>query len=202
MTEQPVPDDPLDEQERSNPPPGWEVPEIVGMAGLASVAVLVVGGLATGIARAVTEAASNYPPGQGSQEVWNAMTLGTEWAGPLVAVIVLGAFGLCWWQIQAWAEVFDGPADDDDLAEAHGHVHRAHLIARWAMVALALTAAGSIAGFVAQVGQNAGQPFWTVDIYTGANLLAVFVLLGVATLVNRQLQHQPGVSTVAVKGPE
>jgi hypothetical protein len=40
------------------------------------------------------------------------------------------------------------------------------------MVVLVLTAAGSVAGFVAEVGLNAGQPFWTIDIYAGASLLA------------------------------
>jgi hypothetical protein len=112
---------------------------------------------------------------------------------------VLGVLGLCWWQVDAWLEVTETPGnDDDDESEARGHMRRAHLIARWAMVALAVTAAGSIAGFVAEVGTNAGQGFWTIDIYGGGSLLAVLVLLSAAVAVNRRIQH-PDISPTAVQ---
>jgi len=190
VTEPSEPDESLDEAEQSEASLAWEVPEIVGVAGLSTVALLAVGGLATGIARAVTETGSSFPPGLFSQEVWNAITFGSQWAGPVVAIIVLAVFVLCWWQMQAWAEATDGPADDDDLADARGHIGRANLMARWAMAALVLTAAGSIAGFIAEVGLNTGQPYWTIDLYTGASLLAVLVLLGTAVVVNQRLRHQ------------
>src|SRR5580698_7112862 len=142
MTDQSPPEDSLDDDYSSQPPLAWEVPEIFGAAVLASVSVLAVGGLATGIARAITEAASNFPPGLGSQQVWNAIQFGAEWAGPLLATVVLGVLGLCWWQVSAWMEVTETPGhDENDESEARGHMHRAHLIARWAMVALAVTAA-------------------------------------------------------------
>ncbi len=199
MTDQSVPEDPLDDGYPSEPPLAWEVPEIFGAAVLACVSVLAVGGLATGIARAITESASNFPPGLGSQEVWNAIQFGSQWAGPLLAIVVLGVLGLCWWQVDAWLEVTETPGhDDDDESEARGHMHRAHLIARWAMVTLAVTAAGSIAGFVAEVGTNAGQRIWTIDIYGGGSLLAVLVLLGAAVPVNRKIQH-PGASSTVVQ---
>jgi hypothetical protein len=114
---------------------------------------------------------------------------------------VLGVLGLCWWQVDAWLEVTETPGtDSDDELEARGHLHRAHLIARWATLTLVVTAAGSIAGFAAEVGTNAGQRFWTIDIYGGASLLAVLVLLGAAIPINRKIQH-PDVSTSIVQGP-
>lgn len=193
MTDQSVPEDSLDDDFPSKSPLAWEVPEIFGAGVLASVSVLAVGGLATGIARAVTESATNFPPGLGSQEVWNAIEFGSEWAGPLLAIVVLGVLGLCWWQVDAWLEVTESPGnDDDDESEARGHMHRARLIARWAIVALAVTAAGAIAGFVAEVGANSGQSLWTIDIYGGGSMLAVLVLLGAAVLVNRKMQHPDG----------
>jgi hypothetical protein len=202
MTDQSVPEDSLDDGYPSKPPLAWEVPEIFGAAVLSSVSALAVGCLATGIARAITEAASNFPPGLGSQEVWNAIQFGSEWAGPLLAIVVLGVLGLCWWQVDAWLEVAETRSDDDDdESEARGHMHRAHLIARWAMVALVVTAAGSIAGFVAEVGTNAGRSFWTLDLYGGGSLLAVLVLLSAAVPVNRKIQHSDVSSTVAVQRP-
>lgn len=201
MTDQSVPQDSLDDDYSSKTPLTWEVPEIFGAAVLASVSVLGVGGLATGIARAITEAASNFPPGLGSQEVWNAIAFGSEWAGPLLAIVVLGVLGLCWWQVDAWLEVTETlGSDDDESEEARGHMHRAHLIARWAMTTLAVTAAGSIAGFVAEVGTNTGQSLWTIDIYGGGSLLAVLVLLSAAVPVYRKTQHAD-VSSALVQRP-
>jgi hypothetical protein len=66
MTDQSVPGDSLDYGYPSKPPLAWEVPEIFGAAVLASVSVLAVSGLATGIARAITEAASNFNRRAGS----------------------------------------------------------------------------------------------------------------------------------------
>jgi hypothetical protein len=188
MTEPSVPNALLDNDEQSLSPVAWEVPETIVAAVLATVTVLVVGGLATGIARVASVSASSFPPGLNSQEIWNAIQFGSLWAGPVVTVIALGALGLCWWQTQAWAEAAEARDPVGDVSEAEGHILRARLLARWAIVTLVVTAAGSVAYFVAEVGLNSGGQVWPLDINAGASLLAVLVLLGGGVLVGRQLR--------------
>ncbi|GEM_PF-2484913 len=199
MARPPVHDEPLDEEDETVPSLPWQIPEIVSVVALASVGVLALGGLVTGIARVVTETASIFPPGLGSQEIWNAIQLGSLWATPFIAVIILGALGLCWWQVQVWAQVVDVPEDEGDLSDALGRVRRASLIARWAMVVLALTAAGAMAGFVADVGLNASGPSWPIDVDEGASLFAVLLLLSAAVLVGRQVLVRNGLSILGVE---
>jgi len=166
----------------------WEVPEIVAVAVLVTVAVLAVGGLATGIARSVTF----QSPYTGFFSIWNAVQFGAQWAGPLIALAVLGVLGVCWWQLQAWAEVIEMPDNsDDDLPEALGHMHRARLMISWAVGALGVTAAGSVAGFAAQVGQQGRIGLaWPPDLISGAGMLAVLVVVSTGVLVGRQLNHR------------
>jgi hypothetical protein len=168
----------------------WEVPEIIGVAVVAVVGLLAAGGLGTGIARSVEFAPPNgYSFPGASLETWNAVQFGAQWASPLIAALLLGVLGLCWWQLQAWSEVIESPDSDDDVAEATGHMRRARRMARWTAAALLLTGAGSIAGFAAAVGANVGEPggVWSIEIYAGAYLLAVLVLLAAAVVVRRHL---------------
>ena len=67
------------------------------------------------------------------------------------------------------------------------------------LIALGLTAAGSLAGFVAEVGTNAGQSDAVVvtDIYAGASMLAVFLLLAAGYWVDRQLSVRPASAPVS-----
>lgn len=188
MTDHSLPDAPPPVGDDPGPPPSWEVPEIIGVAVVTIVGILAAGGLGTGIARSIEFAQPNGFPGS-SLETWNAVQFGSEWASPLIAALLLGVLGLCWWQLQAWSEIIESPDADDDVAEAAGHMRRARRMVRWTGAALVLTAAGSIAGCAAAIGAVVGEPGaeWSVEIYADADLLAVLVLLAAAVFVGRHL---------------
>jgi hypothetical protein len=170
----------------SGPRLDWEVPEIVAGAALLSVAILPIGGLATGIARDIATNGQLVPSGLVNQQVWSAVSLGAQWASHFVALILLGVLGLCWWQWQGWSEVIEDPERVDETTEARGHLRRARRTALWTRVVLVVTAIGSIAGFVAQLGVlSASQA--TLDIFPGVETLAVFVLLAGALWIDSKL---------------
>jgi hypothetical protein len=163
------------------------------MAILVSVALLATGGSVTGIARALSTAGVTFPGGD-SQLAWIAVSSGAGWATPVVAVLLLAVVGLCWWQLQAWTEVIEEPAPDDDLSDALRHIGRAHLIARLALVGVALTAVGAVALLAAQVATSVGLPDgdWTVTISAVASFLAAGALLAGALWAGRRLGPLPG----------
>jgi hypothetical protein len=164
----------------------WEVPEIVAGTILVSVAILPIGGLATGIARDVATYGQVFPSGLFNQQVWSAVSLGAEWASPFVALILLGVVALCWWQWQGWSEVIEDPERVDEASEALGHLRRAQRTAMWARVVLIVTALGAIAAFVAQVGVTSGFQA-SLDIFDGVETLAVFVLLAGTLWIDSKL---------------
>jgi len=176
---------PASSQEGRADPFAWEVPELIALAVLVGVAVLAVGGLATGIVRSFSPTSSFA----GSQDVWNAIEFGAQWANAILAAIVLGVLGVCWWQLEAWEEVREEPDSENDLSEALGHIQRTRRIISCTGVALGATAAGSVAGFVAQIGTYGSNPLWTLDILGAAEMLAVIVISGTGILVGRQLQR-------------
>jgi hypothetical protein len=132
-------------------------------------------------------------PGAGNQLSWIAVSSGAGWASPVVAVLLLAVLGLCWWQLQAWSELVEEPDPDDDLSDALRHIGRAHLIARWALVGVALTAGGAVALLVAQLATSAGLPDgdWTVTIAAVASFLAALALLAGALWAARHLGRLP-----------
>ena len=155
---------------------------------LGGVGILAVGGLAVGMARIAVVSA---PLGEG-QYIWSAIDIGAEWANFLVAVIVLGVLGLCWWQLHAWAEVVDDPEEASQLPDALGHIRRARRLTRWAEVALGLTLLGSVAGFAATVGTGGTTELWVFDLVAGAQMLAVIVIFVAGIVVGRQLERGDG----------
>ena len=184
MTDSPALEDVPTEEAGPGPRLAWEVPEIAGAAILVSIALLIVGGLATGIARAVST--SGAWPGPGNQQAWAAIQFGAQWASPVVAVFLLGVLGLCWWQKQGWREVVEGSDGDEELSEAGAHLRRAQRMVVWTRVVLALTALGSIAFFAAELGVNEGSD-GTFDIYPGASTVAVVALFAGAVWIDRKL---------------
>ena len=129
--------------------PPWEAPEIVAVAILVAFFVVVIGALATGIDIGTT---TSLPFSDPLMNTWNAVQFGTTWAEPLIAIILLGVVGLCWWQVDAWT---DGTgADDEDAPTAFGHIRRARRISLWAVSSLIITTVGAIAGMVALVGYD------------------------------------------------
>jgi hypothetical protein len=180
----------LDELSPGESAPGsrldWEVPEIVAATILVSMAILPIGGLATGIAREISTSGQVFPSGLDNQQVWSAVSFGAEWASPFVALILLGVVGLCWWQWQGWSEVIEDPERVDETSEALGHLQRAQRTAMWTRVVLVVTAIGSIAGFVADLDVNGGSQA-TLDIFPGVETLAVLVLLAGALWIDSRL---------------
>jgi hypothetical protein len=174
------------EESDPNPRLEWEVPEIVGATILVSIAILAIGGLVTGIARDIATTGGALPIGSGNQQVWYAVQIGAEWASPVVALILMGVVGLCWWQWQGWSEVIEDPDRIEELSEALGHLRRAQRTAMWTRVVLVVTALGSIAVFVAQLGVYSGSDA-TLDILPGVETLAVFVLLAGALWIDSKL---------------
>jgi len=169
----------------------WEVPEILATAVLAVVGFLVVGGLATGIARSFTYQGPSF----GFSSVWNAVQFGAQWASPFVAISVLAVTGVCWWQLQAWAEVIEEPdGNGDDWSEARGHMRRARLMLMCSVVALLVTALGSVAAFAGAVGQGQAGTEWPLVLDDGAVTLAVLVVVGVGVVVGRHLDRRYGLS--------
>lgn len=191
MLEEPslaVPEGDVDADE---PRVDWEVPEVAAAAVVVAVGLLVLGGLATGIA-AAAGAPGLLGPGSGAAVAGTSIQDGAEWAGPLLAMVLLGVVGLCWWQVDRWS----GAPDDVDAAEVAGHVLRSQRIARWATGALVLTLAGSIAHFAGYLLANTtvgnhSSFVWSHDIYEAASVLAVAVVASGGIWAAMRLQATP-----------
>ena len=143
---------------------------------LVAVGLLVLGGLATGVAAAVG-APGSFGPGAGLTIAGSSIETGAEWADPLLAIVLLGVLGLCWWQVDGWSEA----TDDIDLSEVTGHIRRGRRIAWWVQGALIVTLAGSTALFAGLLLINSSQGnqsalVWSRDIYGAASVLAVAVI--------------------------
>jgi hypothetical protein len=182
-------------EETPGPKLPWEIPEVAGTSILGAIGCLVVGGLATGIARGI----EIEQPFTGVQGTWNVIAFSTQWASPVVALFVLCVFGLCWWQLQAWSEVAEESDEDDEGYEAQRHMRRAHQLACGARIALFLTAAGSLAGFVAELGVDLGAVGWTIEIDAGAATLATLVLSLAGEFAGRRLRqlYSPGLGAIS-----
>jgi hypothetical protein len=170
----------------------WEVPELVGVGVLLVVALFALGGLATGVAASLkSQLPDNISP------VWTDLAFGAQWAEPLIALLVLGVLGVCWWQLQAWAEVIEAPDEEDenDRIQALGHMVRARIGVITSLGALGVTALGSVAGFVGSVGQGPVSQLWPEDVFRGTEMLAVLVVLAIGMLIERGLRGRYGVLT-------
>ena len=151
----------------------WEVPEMAAVVVLVAVGLLVLGGLATGIA-AAAGAPEAVGPGAGTVAAGSSIQLGAVWAEPLLAIVLLGVLGVCWWQVDAWSAA----PNDSDPPEVAGHIRRGRQIALWVNAALILTLAGSVALFAGLLLTNSHPGnlpslVWSRDIYEAASVLAV-----------------------------
>jgi hypothetical protein len=190
MTDQPIPVGAVPDEEDDAPHRlPWELPEIVAVAVLVAFVLLVVGGLVTAI---VTGTAPNGSPLPGNQPIGLSLQYGTEWAEPLLAVVLLAVLGLCWWQFQMWADVTETTSDDQQAFDVQGHIHRARQITIWTQAALGLMALGSVVLFAGSVLITTGlsQVAWSHDFYEGASALAVIVLAGVGLFVGKSLSQR------------
>lgn len=164
----------------------WELPELVALVVPVVVAVLAVAGLVTGIMES-----TGYAGPSVRQQVGSAIEQGAAWSGPIIAVLLLGALGACWWQREAWTEVADNPDDAEMVAKALGHVDRSRVISRWIVGGLALVAIAAIAAFVGALLLNAptagpgSQYLWGRDVYAAGVLLATLLVTSIGLVVAR-----------------
>jgi hypothetical protein len=161
----------------------WELPEIFAGCLLLSVAALVAGGLASGIAGAVS--ASNVLPGEGTAQI---LTQATSWGEMFAAFMVLVALLGIWWQVETWSDANDLVDDATEESPEHGggtdeavrHLHRGCGMAGWAGILTGVTAAGEIVYFVSyqiEQGSAGGDPLiWQVRLSTVGELVETLVL--------------------------
>lgn len=177
-----------DDDDAPAPRVEWEVPEVAAAAVVLAVGLLVLGGLVAGIA-AAAGAPTTFGPGSGAVETGSSIQVGAAWAEPLLAIVLLGVLGVCWWWIDAWSEAPSDTGGD----EAARHIGRARAISGWVNGALALTLAGSVAllaGLLLTNSQAGNQSslVWSRDISQAASVLAVAVIVSGGTWAGMRLR--------------
>jgi len=151
---------------------------------LAAVAVLALGGLATGLAMS---AAAHV--GYSRLLTGRSVEFGAAWASTvLAAVLLLGVLGLCWWHLGTWAR---RQGHDSHSVVAKLHVARIRGIVTWVEAAFVLTAVASIAQLVGAVmGSTGSVAIWAPDFNVGANMAAVLMIAVTGVVFGRRLHHQ------------
>lgn len=166
--------------------PAWEAPEIAAAAILVAFVSVVIGSLATAIDVSLSTQEAIIEP---TTNIWNAIQFGTTWAEPLLAIILLGVVGLCWWQVEAWSEEIGAEAEGGP--QALGHIRRARRISCWALGGLIITTVGAVAGIIALIGFNVsahpGQVSWSRVFGAGAGVIADVVVAVAGVLMLKQL---------------
>lgn len=154
---------------------------------LIGVALLAIGGLAAGIARS-TAAPTAVPPGFDRQFLGSSIQLGSGWASFVLAVLLLGVMGVCWWNLREWELEADETESPEDTAESDGHLRRGCGIVTATELALVVIGAGAIAAFVGTLLEiQSGVAVWSVDFVAGAGTLAVLVVATTGVLLGRRL---------------
>jgi hypothetical protein len=191
MTTVPIADEPEATAQDVGPPgPAWELPEIGVVVILIGVGLLAIGGLATGIARSFG-APGAYPPGFDRQFVGASIQFGTTWASFVLAAVLLGLMGVCWWNLNEWEPEADDAQSPEDRAESEGHLRRGCGIIVAIQIALVLTSAASIAALVGAILEYQ-RPIvaWSIDFSVGAGTLAVLIVATTGVLRGRRLVSQ------------
>jgi hypothetical protein len=184
-----IPDaDSPDDIDRSRVRLAWEIPEIAAVAVLMAVGALIVGGLVAGIVASTP----TYVGTSARFATGNAISFGAFWAGPPLAIALLGVVGLSWWQLETWRAASEPDDERDQRAEAAGHMRRAHRISQWSQVALLLICAGAVALVVSSTllstgGVNSNSADWARVVVEAANLLAIVVVAGAGIWIARKV---------------
>jgi energy-coupling factor transporter transmembrane protein EcfT len=175
-------------EQQATPLPRWDVPEMAAAAVLVGIAVVIAGGVAAGVA--VGAAQIGIPPGA-AQTVGEDLQVAAQWADLVVAIVLLALSGLCWWQAESWVDAISGGEVEGEDGWAHEHLRRVRALTLGTQIELVLTGIGAVASFVGAVVFDAsfpsGSDAWTRDIFPGANLLAVLVVVTVGVLVTRNV---------------
>lgn len=162
----------------------WGVPEFGATAVLVGTGVLVLGGLASGIAAAVN--VPNAP---------SAVEFGAQWASPALAMILLGVVGLSWWQFQGWSKA--DFADTQEEEEGAARMERFQKISLWAQTGLLVVICATASFFGAVVAArfdlpgDVGVPVaLSQAILAAAVFVTVTVVGGAGLIIGRQVRVQ------------
>jgi len=168
----------------------WEVPETGAVAVLVAAGLLMAGGLVAGM---VAARAPSFGGGTtGRITASTAIGFGATWAGPLLAIALLGIVGLCWWQAEVWGAVSEPDDEGERTVEAVGHMQRAHRICQWTQIELLFVCLGAVALVVSSAllstgGLSANAVNWARIIVEVANLLAVLAVASVGAWIGRKV---------------
>jgi hypothetical protein len=164
-------------------PRRWTLPELAAGLLIAVVAILAIGGLATGIAGAL-----GMSPGIRSNDLGDVLSQATEWSAPWVPLLLVAALAVTWWETGRWRASSHplAPGESPGLwgaAPGTGpplHVLRVRRLAICAGTLVALTAASSVIGLAASLGSLPhAPPAWQIletAFDSGSGTLATLLL--------------------------
>lgn len=158
----------------------WEVPELAAAAAMVAVGLVVVSELLSGVLSSLAQTG----PVATSSTVGTDVELSTQWAEPVLCLVLLVVMGVCWWQVTGWSEV----GEQDAPGEAQGHIARGLSLARWTAGGLLTLIVGATASFVGAVVAAHSEPLklaWAQGTGRAGNLLAVLAVAVVALVIGR-----------------
>jgi hypothetical protein len=175
----------------------WEVIEVLSAGLLASATAIAGFSIASGIAFGFGSAGQPGTPFGGSIQIGPGLALivqrSTLWAAPWVGLIILGAIGTAWWQVEGW-ETFiedeESSASEQDYGDAFGHLLRTRTLTSWALAILALLAAAVVALVVSTFVLYAGGPSDVVlpqDLIILGEGIGTLILVGIATFASLRI---------------
>ena len=150
---------------------------------LVAVALLALGGLATGLAMSAARQVgySRFLTGRSTE-------FGAAWASAVIAAVIFGVLGVCWWRLLTWEQRRD-TGEGSVVAELH--VARIRGLLTWIEVAFLLTSVASIAQLVGAVMASVGSvAIWAPDFNVGANMVAVLVIAVTGVVYGRRLRDR------------
>jgi hypothetical protein len=165
----------------------WEVVEILGAGFLGSAISWALFSTVSGIVYGFSSIAQPSSPFGGSLQpgpsVAEIMERSTVWATPWVGLIVLGALGAAWWQVEGWA-TFVADEDESSKSErdsgvAYRHLLRAQSMTSCVIIVLALLSGAVLVLIISTFVLNAGEGPENLVISQDLDLLGE----GIATLI-------------------
>ena len=161
----------------------WTLPELAAGLLIAVVAILAIGGLATGIAGAL-----GMGPGIRNNDLGDVLSQATEWSVPWVPLLLVAALAVTWWETVRWRASSHPltPGESSGLWRAAPgtgpplHVLRVRRLAMCAGTLVVLTAVSSVIGFASSLGSLPHAPpawqIWETAFDSGGGTLATLLL--------------------------
>ena len=142
----------------------WEIAEMVGAGLLGAAGTIAVLSIVSGVAYAFTNTTQPTSPFGNAVQVGPTIAEVTQrstlWATPVMALLVIGAIGVAWWQVESWSSFVaeDEEATDDEMTSAFRHLLRAKVLVTSALAAAAVVAAAVVALVVSTIVVFLGGP--------------------------------------------